>query len=545
MTAHWAWEHVACCPDHAAAGPPPVAAEGFGPDACQQALVRWLSRGEDFPDACGTVEVRETHISYVFLTARSAYKLKKAVRFPFVDFSTLEKRYEGCRAELELNRRLAPHVYLGLIPIRRRADGTFRLGGTRGQVVDYLVHMRRLPQQRMLDRLITQAAVHTRDVEPLVELLVRFYSNLAPCMLRPEEYLDRLHQWVVENGQAFQRLLAGPPQHLAAAAQTAQRLFLKAGAEHLRRRVCDGRIVQGHGDLRPEHICLVQPPVVFDCLEFSPSLRQLDVADELCFLEVECEVLGAAELGRHIRTRCLQACGDRPRAKLLAFFKSYRACVRAKVTALRMQQHPEHASHDESLLHRYLQVAAEHARAISPPLVLLVRGQSGSGKSTLATALAQELAMPLVSTDRVRCELFGNHRPETAWNQGIYNEENRRRVYEALFRQAEASLRHGTGVVLDGTFLEADQLARVQHLARQYGARPVAITCQCAESVAKVRIRRRLQQGSDSSRATEQVRTRQRAPSAVPFDAFEVDTAEPFAQELQTVWDHLQALLKL
>ncbi len=545
MAVHWAWEHESCCPEHVSAGLPPVPESGCPAGFSQEELVRWLSRGGGLAEAGGTVEVRETHISYVFLTARSAYKLKKAVRFPFVDFSTLEKRYQGCRAELELNRRLAPQVYLGLVPVRRRADGTFRLGGTRGQVVDYLVHMRRLPQQRMLDRLIAQGEVNAGELKPLLELLVRFYSNLAPCMLRPEEYLDRLHRWVAENGQAFQRLLSGPLQHLAAAAQTAQRLFLKAGAEQLRRRVCDGRIVQGHGDLRPEHICLVQPPVVFDCLEFSLPFRQVDVADELCFLEVECEVLGAGELGRYIRTGCLQACGDRPRGKLLAFYKSYRACVRAKVTALRMQQHPERASHDEPLLQRYLQAAAGHARAIAPPLVLLVRGQSGSGKSTLAAALARELAMPLVSTDRVRCELFGDHRPEAAWNQGIYNEENRRRVYEELFRRAGTLLDRGTGVVLDGTFLEGEQLARVQRLARRASARPVAITCRCAEPLAQARIRDRLRQGDDSSRATQQVRSRQRPPAEAPFEGFDVDTSGPFAQELQTVWDHLQALLGL
>ena len=545
MAIHWAWDQAACGSDRAAADSPSGVAGAAGPEAVQGELVGWLSRGGGLPDARGTVQVRETHISYVFLTARSAYKLKKAVRFPFVDFSTLEKRHQGCRAELELNRRLAPQVYLGLIPVRRRSDGSFRLGGSGGQVVDYLVHMRRLPQQRMLDELIAQGQASTKELEPLVELLVRFYADLAPCMLRPEEYLNRLHRWVGDNGQALRQLLSGPRQHLAAAAQTAQWLFLKAGAEQLRRRVCDGRIVQGHGDLRPEHICLVQPPVVFDCLEFSLPLRQVDVADELCFLEVECEVLGAGPLGRFVRTRCLQACGDRPQAKLLAFYKCYRACVRAKVTALRTQQRPQPPAQDQTRLQRYLEVAAEHARAISPPLVLLVRGQSGSGKSTLAAALARELAMPLVSTDRVRCELFGNHAPETAWGRGIYSEANRRRVYEELFGRAERWLGRGRGVVLDGTFLEEEQLHRVQRLARQHGARAVAITCQCAESLAQARIRNRLQQGSDSSRATEQVRTRQRSPARVPFEAFTVDTSGPFAQELQTVWDHLQVLLGL
>ncbi len=544
MGVHSVWDSETFPPENPDSLGAFAASEG-SPDYAQQELVRCLSQGKLLEDGGGGVEVLETHISYVFLTARSAYKLKKAVRFPFVDLSTLEKRYQSCRAEVELNRRLAPQVYLGVVPVRRHGEGSFRLGGSRGPVVDYLVHMRRLPRERMLDRLIARGEIAPGEVEPLLELLVRFYTNLAPCMLRPEQYLNRFQHWVDDNAQSLEQLLTGSLRPLAAAAQTAQRLFLKLGAEQLRRRVCDGRIVEGHGDLRPEHICLIQPPVVFDCLEFSLPLRQVDVADEVSFLEVECEVLGSPELGRRVRNRVLQACGDRPGGKLLAFYKSYRACVRAKVNALAMQQHAGQDSARQELLHRYLHAAAAHGRQIAPPLLLVVRGASGSGKSTLARALAQELALPLASTDELRCRLFGEHPPAADWGQGIYTAENRRRVYEELFAQAGRLLEQAGGVVLDGTFLESEPLAGAERLARQAGALPVAITCQCAESVARARIRNRLQQGSDPSRATVQVRSRQPQPSPAPFAEIQVDTAAPFAQELKTVWSHLQSLLKL
>ncbi len=509
----------------------------------QARVAEMLAQGHLPPGEAGPVEVHETHISYVFLTAHSAYKLKKAVRFPFVDFSTLEKRHQACQAEVELNRRLAPEVYLGVIPVYWR-HGKITFSGRPEQVVDYLVHMRRLPQERMLDHRILRARVLPEQLQELTELLARFYRHLAPCMLRPEEYLQRFWHLVLDNGRTLRPRLQGRRRWMLQGVQTTQRLFLRAAEEQLRRRVCDGRIVQGHGDLRPEHICLTRPPVVFDCVEFSQQLRQVDVADELAFLEVECAVLGAEELGRKVRTECLRACGDFPSEKLVEFYKSYRACVRAKVAALQLDQHP----HDEKLqrrMHNYLEAAWQCARRITPVLVLVVRGKSGSGKSTLAQALASELALPWLSTDQVRVELFGTPGSGFQWNQGLYAPENRRRVYQELLRRTAELLDKGSGAVLDGTFLEPDVVNQLWQLVRRYSAQAVALECRCPEPTAQQRIAQRSSQGGSLSQAPAEAPWRQPQPAPVPFASFVVDTSVPFAQEMQTTWAHLASVLKL
>lgn len=290
--------------------------------------VEFLSDPEHFPDPTDTVESIETHFSWVFLTRTRAYKLKKPVRTEVLDFRTIEARRLNCLEELRLNRRLAPSIYLDVIPLTR-TDGALRLGNE-GRAVDWLVKMRRLPARRMLDRAIAEGTLRGDALPRAVRRLVDFYAALPPEPLTGEAYRNRF----LADAEAIRTCFARAPQRLAEAAReltAALGAFVAARPEYLDARVTDGRIIEGHGDLRPEHVYVGEPPVFIDCLEFNRAFRILDPVDELSFLAMECERLGAPQLSEQILDTYFTARGDHAPAPLMAFYKAFRAGLRGKL----------------------------------------------------------------------------------------------------------------------------------------------------------------------------------------------------------------------
>jgi aminoglycoside phosphotransferase family enzyme len=278
------------------------------------------------------VEARQTHMAWVFLTDRYVFKLKKPVRYPFLDFSTIALRRHDCEAEVRLNRRLAPDVYLGIEPLTLAVGQELRLG-PHGEVVDWLVAMRRLPAELMLDQLLRGDGAEATLVERLGRRLAAFYATARPAALSPETYLMRLHTMLRESWQELARAGYRLPTETVEAALGRELEFLERGRRLLAGRAEDGRIVEGHGDLRPEHVCLAQQPVVIDCLEFNRDLRLVDPADELAFLALECELLGNSEVGERIIGQYAASSGDRPSISLIGFYKSARATLRARLMA--------------------------------------------------------------------------------------------------------------------------------------------------------------------------------------------------------------------
>jgi aminoglycoside phosphotransferase family enzyme len=274
-------------------------------------------------------------MSWVFLAGDRVLKLKKPVRYPFLDFSTLAAREHDCREELRLNRRLAPDVYLGLVALQQ-IDGGLALvpearAGTEGRTLDWLVLMRRLPADRMLDRLLAGPGVTARELDALADLLVRFYREAPRAAITAQDYLARFRR-----EQAITRdVLLRPDVGLDGVGPVLDRLdtALDRHGELLLERARAGRVLDGHGDLRPEHVCLLSPPVVIDALEFNRLLRAVDPFDELSLLGLECAVAGAAWVGPHLIARCGAALGDTPPPALLALYSAYRALLRARLAA--------------------------------------------------------------------------------------------------------------------------------------------------------------------------------------------------------------------
>jgi aminoglycoside phosphotransferase family enzyme len=325
------------------------------------AKVAFLSDPRHYPEGTERVERIETHMSCVFLTDRHAYKLKKPVCNGGVDLRTVSARHDNCTEELRLNRRLAPDVYLGTAALCSDPGGglAFDEGA---EAVDWLLKMRRLPAQRMLDRRIRERCVSPADIDAIVRRLCAFYRASPRVGVVASEYRAQFHDDVIANGAELSETQCGLPCEDVDRVVWMQLAALDRHRTMFDDRVHRGRIVEGHGDLRPEHICLEDEPKIIDCLDFSRVLRTLDIADELGYLALECEQLGAPGLREQIFASYRAVACDTPPEPLIHFYQSYRACVRAAL-ALRHLREPLRADPGawRSRALDYLQLAKRHA----------------------------------------------------------------------------------------------------------------------------------------------------------------------------------------
>ncbi len=334
-------------------------------DVPLEAKLTFLRCPERYPDRPARVKIIETHLAWVFLTDRFAYKLKKPARYPYLDFSTVAAREFFCRQELYLNRQLAANVYLDVIPLTLENHGKLGLDG-QGQVVDYLVWMRRLPHEEMLDCRLREKRLEERQLKALAEVLADFYRACAYQELSGETYRDQYREAIAINLRELESLHFALPGVDGRALCEAQLEFLDRQADWFDARVADRRIVEGHGDLRPEHVCFEPPwPKVIDCLEFSRKLRLLDHADETAYLALECEYLGYGEVGRRFLELFDRAARDSVPPRLRDFYLAYRATLRARLLLSRIRETDASCwPRFQRRAGRYLKLAAAYSQRI-------------------------------------------------------------------------------------------------------------------------------------------------------------------------------------
>ena len=333
-------------------------------DMSEEQKCQFLQNPVNYPSKPARIDSIETHMSYVFLDDTFAYKLKKSIHNEYVDFHTLELRHHFCEEEVRLNQRLAPDVYLGLVPLTINNGGGVEFAG-KGKVVDWLVKMRRLPANHMLDKLIQNKQATTNDIYRISAYLVEFYSKLTPAAISCSIWRYRLLQEVKKNETALLQYPHLLPKHTVQRLCAEQRDALNNWLPWFAQRLRAGRIVEGHGDLRPEHICLQPEPVIIDCLEFSRDLRVADCADEICFLALELERLQAPDLADALIENYLTLANDRPPSSLLHFYQGVRACVRARIAI----RHLDEKKFRRNKLWQmralqYIQLAEKHHHAI-------------------------------------------------------------------------------------------------------------------------------------------------------------------------------------
>jgi aminoglycoside phosphotransferase family enzyme len=277
------------------------------------------------------VECIETHMAWVFLSERRAWKIKKPVRLPYLDHSTVEQRRHSCLAELRLGRRLAANVYLDVVPLVAGPHGLGIDGA--GEIVDWLVVMRRLPAEQMLPQMLARGAATPADADALGDLLAAFYRDAARAPWTGDDYRHRLRNTVVT--EAGELALRGAPRPRILPLVHAQLAGIGREAAALDQRIAGGRVVDAHGDLRPEHVCFesppVVPPVVIDPLEFDDELRMLDAVSELEFFALECERLRATWFGNRVLARYAERSGDRAPPAVVALYRNQHALTRALI----------------------------------------------------------------------------------------------------------------------------------------------------------------------------------------------------------------------
>jgi uncharacterized protein len=456
-----------------------------------------------------SVEIIETHISWVFLVGEYVYKVKKPVNLGFLDFRTLARRRHFCEEEIRLNQRLAPHAYLDAVRVTG-AGGAYRLGGG-GRTVEVAVWMRRLPADRMLDGLVASGRADHRLMEDIARTIADFHARAAagPAVARLGR-VEVIRRNLEEN---LAQTAPFPPDVLLAGARQVVPPFLRQTVRGERRRFAErvrtGRIRDCHGDLQAQHVCCTDPIEVFDCIEFNHRFRYGDTAGEIAFLAMDLDVLGRPDLALDFVNAYLDASGDYGAVPLLDFYRAYRAWVRGKVHGL---QAADPARGDHAALveraRRYFDLAAAYARPRARPALAVMTGLSASGKSRAAREMAHEAGAIVVRTDAVRKQLAGvpwHQRQANGLGDGLYTPAMTARTYEACLGHAEALLGAGWSVILDGVFGRRAERDAARALARRCGVPLRIVWCEAPEPVLRERLRARVAAGRDLSDAREDV----------------------------------------
>jgi hypothetical protein len=518
-------------------------------------LARAMLRSGFYPHRPERVRLVQTHVSWIFIAGDLVYKVKKPVAFGFLDFSTLARRARACRLEDALNRRLAPGLYLGVVPIRQAQEsaaspsvpkgepgGSFSLG-PRGRVVEYAVLMRRLPAERLLSSLLARGRATVADMRRVARRIAAFHAaaaEAAPRWRRVGVLEENLRENFRQTLPFLGRTVTGGDYLLVF---DYNHDFLRRRAALLAKRVRDGRVRDGHGDLHAGNICLLGRRVVaYDCLEFSARLRQADTAADIAFLYMDLLHHGRPALASALMEEYLRRSGDWEVRLLVPFYACYRAVVREKVESFRLAD-PGIARAAKAAAARraagYFHLARNLARRDARPRLLLVGGLPASGKSFLAAALADRAGAVHINSDRVRKELAGappGERLVASVGAGIYTPGITEMTYREMLVQAERELRAGGSVVLDASFQRATHRRRAAALAREVGALAVEVECVCPVRVARARLEARGREGTSVSDAGWAVFRAMRRTFA-PFDAkaVRVNTARPLEEGLARI----------
>ncbi|MFN8506590.1 MAG: AAA family ATPase [Dehalococcoidia bacterium] len=465
-------------------------------------LIRGLAVPGVLPGSDVGIEVRETHASVVFMTRERAYKLKKAVNFGFLDYSTARRRRLMCEREVALNRRLAPNVYEGVIAVREGPGGGVAIGG-HGRVIDHLVVMRRLDDRDSLAAMVRDGRAGEAECRAVARVVAAFHRDAKRGEPR-RAMAPAVRVNVMEN---FGQLRAMPgvamPGPWLELLEHRARQFLRGERTLLAARAANGVVRECHGDLRAEHVYLERGGVaVIDCIEFSRRLREIDSAADIAFLVMDVAAMG--------RPRAAEAVAEEYRARsgdgldgVLRFYGAYRAVVRAKVAALRAGELADgDPAREASAIEarRYAWTALRFATGVARPAMVIVGGLTGTGKSWLARPLSEALAAEYVNADEVRKRMAGIAPGEHVFagpDQGLYRAEMNAAVYAAMRERARVALAEGRNVVLDATFRRPEERAAAAEVAVECGAAFLAVECEAPPGAVRARLERRVAEASD------------------------------------------------
>ncbi len=510
-----------------------------------------LSRPEAHSEPCGDgVTVVETHISWVFLTPASAFKVKKPVDFGFLDFRAPEARKRACEAELRLNARLTRGVYRGLVPVRRGADGHLAFGEGEGDTVDWAVAMRRLPDARRADEMLRAGLLGAAEIDRIAARLAAFHQGppadaAVSAYGSPEAIAALVEENFAQVGPALERYVS---RDEAFELRRVPREILRRRRTVFERRVEAGRVRDGHGDLRLEHVYFdgEEQPQIIDCIEFNDRFRYGDVCSDVAFLSMDLAHFGAVDLAERLLAQYTRATNDFDLYDLVDFYEGYRAFVRGKIAhfvASDAAVPADARSAAEAQARGYFLLAlSTERRALLAPQVVCVGGIIASGKSTLAEALSSEMSAPIVDADRTRKDMVGvratEHVHDGAWS-GAYDPAFTERVYAEVLRRARVVLGSGRPVILDASFRSARFREAARELARELGAPFCFLECTAPIDVVRARLIARAEGESVSDGRLEVlddfVKRFEPVTELPPAEHLVIDTSAGLARELSRV----------
>ncbi|MBI5888644.1 MAG: AAA family ATPase [Deltaproteobacteria bacterium] len=457
---------------------------------------------EAYPERPASIELRQTHISYIFFTPDAVYKIKKPVNFGFLDFSTPAKRLFYCNEEVRLNKRLAPDMYYGVVPVCEEG-GRVRVGGP-GTPVDYAVKMTRLRPETILEEMVKKDEAAPEIIKKVAQVIAGFHKAAATdARISAFGSADAIRKNCEENfsqtggGGAAAMSMSISRERLGAIRGYAVG-FLKSNEALFQRRVKDGFIRDCHGDIHLENISIDGGVRIFDCIEFSERFRFSDTASDIAFLSMDLDFHNRHDLARLLEDEYLSAMNDSDGGKLLNFYKCYRAYVRGKVDGLKfMEAEVTDAEKSEAFLSalRHFHLSAVYASGGFIPMMIILGGLSGTGKTALAMRLAKTINAPAVSSDTVRKELAGvspHERLSAGFQKGIYSAEFTEKTYNELVLRGAGLLRQGRTCILDATFSKNSfiEKARAAALSAKGGFK--IIECRAGDETIKDRITKRL-----------------------------------------------------
>ncbi len=502
-------------------------------------LIRGLMQPDIYGPQVEQCTLIETHISWVILAGTYAYKIKKSLDLGFLDFSTIAKRRFYCQEELRLNKRLAPSIYLSVVPI----SGTFekpRWGGggaDENSVIEYAVKMRAFPQHAQLDRVLAAGQLQAAHIDVLARHVADFHMRIdkagsksrfgEPQMIRRpvDENFTQIREYT-KGHEALRRI-----DELEDWSRTALDVLLPTFA----RRKASGFVRECHGDMHLRNIAWVDDaPLLFDCIEFSPSLRWIDVISDISFLVMDLQERKQPELAQRFLNAYLECTGDYPGISVLRFYMVYRALVRAKVDAIRAYQpgiDPGEQEKAERDFLAYLELALTYIRPASP-VCIITRGMSASGKSTVTHSLLEHLKAIRLRSDVLRKRLFGLEPEEdarSAVGEGIYSASASIKTYDSLLDSAVRILDAGYSVIVDAVFMHYKERELFKKMTESIQVPLVILECYADPETLRERIVQRKNDVSDADlQVLEMQRSRWQPLRKMESDfSVSVNTGEP------------------